>query len=127
MAATSHFSEGRVRDARDVSSDVRMIEIEPSRGARPYPTGAHLDIAVIIDELPDIRSYSLVGERPVDGAYRIAVKAVPQSRGGSVYVRGLRPGARVMISRPSSARSTPTRTRTSPTSTSTAARCGPAA
>src|SRR5919109_309291 len=77
MAATSHFSEGRVRAARDVEGDVRMIEIEPSRGARPYATGSHLDIAVIIDELPDIRSYSLVGERPVDGAYRIAVKDVP--------------------------------------------------
>src|SRR5919199_717505 len=102
MAATSHFSEGRVRDARDVSSDVRMIEIEPSRGARPYPTGAHLDIAVIIDELPDIRSYSLVGERPVDGAYRIAVKDVPDSRGGSGFVRALEPGASVEVSEPES-------------------------
>src|SRR4051794_41479094 len=93
MATTSHFAEGRVRDARDVASDVRMIEIEPARGARPYPTGAHLDIAVIVDELPDIRSYSLVGERPVDGAYRIAVKDVPDSRGGSRFVRALEPGA----------------------------------
>jgi ferredoxin-NADP reductase len=102
MAATSHFSEGRVRAARDVASDVRMIEIEPARGARPYATGSHLDIAVIIDELPDIRSYSLVGERPVDGAYRIAVKDVPDSRGGSKFVRALKPGATVEISEPES-------------------------
>src|SRR5919205_3773918 len=102
MAATSHFSEGRVRAARDVASDVRMIEIEPAREAHPYPTGAHLDIAVIIDELPDIRSYSLVGERPVDGAYRIAVKDVPDSRGGSRFVRALEPGADVEISEPES-------------------------
>jgi ferredoxin-NADP reductase len=102
MATTSHFSEGRIRDARDVSSDVRMIEIEPAGGVRPYPTGSHLDIAVIVDELPDIRSYSLVGERPVDGCYRIAVKDVPDSRGGSKFVRALNPGATVEISEPES-------------------------
>jgi ferredoxin-NADP reductase len=103
MAATSrHFGPGRVRAARDVASDVRMIEIEPADGARPYPTGAHLDIAVIVDELPDIRSYSLVGERPADGAYRIAVKDVPDSRGGSRFVRALEPGADIEVSAPES-------------------------
>jgi vanillate O-demethylase ferredoxin subunit len=103
MATTTrHFAPGRVADARDVASDVRMIAIEPAREAHPYPTGAHLDIAVIIDELPDIRSYSLVGERPVDGAYRIAVKDVPDSRGGSRFVRALEPGADVEISEPES-------------------------
>jgi ferredoxin-NADP reductase len=102
METTRHFGPGRVRDARDVASDVRLIEIEPAAGARPYPTGAHLDIAVIVDELPDIRSYSLVGERPVDGAYRIAVKDVPDSRGGSRFVRQLAPGADVEVSEPES-------------------------
>src|SRR5918912_1233356 len=102
METTRHFGPGRVRDARDVASDVRMVEIEPERGAHPYPTGAHIDIAVIIDELPDIRSYSLVGERPADGAYRIAVKDVPDSRGGSRFVRALEPGADVEVSEPES-------------------------
>jgi ferredoxin-NADP reductase len=102
METTRHFAPGRVRAARDVASDVRMIEIEPERGARPYATGAHLDIAVVIDELPDIRSYSLVGERPVDGAYRIAVKDVPDSRGGSRFVRALEPGAAIEVSEPES-------------------------
>jgi len=102
METTRHFGPGRVRDARDVASDVRLIEIEPAAGARPYATGAHLDIAVIIDELPDIRSYSLVGERPADGAYRIAVKDVPDTRGGSAFVRALEPGADVEVSEPES-------------------------
>jgi ferredoxin-NADP reductase len=102
MAATRHFGPGRVRAARDVASDVRLIEIEPEGGARPYPTGAHLDIAVIVDELPDVRSYSVVGERPVDGAYRIAVKDVADSRGGSRFVRALQPGADVEVSAPES-------------------------
>src|SRR3954449_9155625 len=102
MAASSHFGKGTVRAARDVAADVRMIEIEPAGEALSYPTGAHLDIAVGIDELPDIRSYTLVGERPVDGAYRIAVKDVEDSRGGSRFVRALEPGAEVEISEPQS-------------------------
>jgi ferredoxin-NADP reductase len=102
MPPESRFGAAHVRAIRDVASDVRMIEIEPEAGARPYPTGSHLDIAVVIDELPDIRSYSLVGERPVDGAYRIAVKELPDSRGGSLFVRALQPGARVEVSEPES-------------------------
>jgi vanillate monooxygenase ferredoxin subunit len=100
--AGAHFGPARVRDVHDVAADVRMIEIEPAAGTHPYPTGSHLDIAVRIDELPDIRSYSLVGEGPVDGAYRIAVKEIPESRGGSVFVRALQPGTEVQVSEPQS-------------------------
>jgi vanillate O-demethylase ferredoxin subunit len=102
MSSGSHFGPARVRDVRDVASDVRMVEIEPAAGAHPYPTGSHLDVAVIVDELPDVRSYSLVGERPADGAYRIAVKEVPDSRGGSRFIRALKPGADVEVSEPRS-------------------------
>ncbi len=97
-----HFAEARIRAVRDVASDVRMIEIEPSAGVRPYATGSHLDIAVDIDGLPDVRSYSLVGEGPVGGAYRIAVKEIHDSRGGSVWVRALEPGTTVAVSEPQS-------------------------
>jgi ferredoxin-NADP reductase len=103
MSPEGHFSKATIRAVHDVASDVRMIEIEPGNGhARSYPTGSHLDIAVMIDELPDIRSYSLVGEAPVDGAYRIAVKEIPESRGGSVFVRALQPGTEVEVSEPQS-------------------------
>jgi ferredoxin-NADP reductase len=102
MAAESHFSEATVRAVHDVASDVRMIEIEPDDEAHPYPTGSHLDIAVEIDGLPDVRSYSLVGDGPVEGAYRIAVKEITDSRGGSVFVRALEQGTRVEVSEPRS-------------------------
>ena len=85
-----------------MACDVRLIEIEPSEPARPYPSGSHLDISVEIDGLPDVRSYSLVGEGPVEGAYRIAVKEIPESRGGSVFVRALEPGTTVEVSEPKS-------------------------
>jgi ferredoxin-NADP reductase len=102
MAPESHFSQARIRATHDVASDVRMIEIEPSTGTRAYPTGSHIDIAVQLDGLPDVRSYSLVGERPFEGAYRIAVKEIPDSRGGSNFVRALEPDAHVEVSEPNS-------------------------
>jgi ferredoxin-NADP reductase len=98
----SHFQSATVRAVRDVASDVRMLEIEPDARAVGYPLGSHLDIAVLINELADVRSYSLVGEAPVDGAYRIAVKRLSDSRGGSKYVRALKPAARALISHPKS-------------------------
>ena len=97
-----HFGEARIRATNEVASDVRMIEIEPAAGVRPYPSGSHLDIAVEVDALPDVRSYSLVGDGPVDGAYRIAVKEIQDSRGGSVFVRALEPGTDVQVSEPQS-------------------------
>jgi ferredoxin-NADP reductase len=99
---SGELAPARVRAVRDVAVDARMIELEPTDGARPYPTGSHLDVAVEIEGREDRRSYSLVGERPVDGAYRIAVKAVADSRGGSVWMHGLSAGDRVRISPPRS-------------------------
>jgi vanillate O-demethylase ferredoxin subunit len=91
-----------VRSVTQVAVAARMIQLEPEDGARPYPTGSHLDIAVEIAGREDRRSYSLIGERPLDGAYRIAVKAVDGSRGGSVWMHGLSVGDQVQISPPRS-------------------------
>ena len=97
-----HFGAATVRDTRTVARDVRLIEIVPEAGVAPYPTGSHLDLAVTLQGLPDVRSYSLVGAGPVDGAYRIAVKAVAESRGGSRFMHGLRAGDTLAVSRPRS-------------------------
>ena len=97
-----HFGSAEVRRVADVACDVRLLELVPCAGVRPYQAGSHIDVAVTIDGLPDTRSYSLVGERPHDGAYRIAVKEVPDSRGGSVLMRSLAPGSEIAISEPRS-------------------------
>ena len=97
-----HFGPARVRSVTPLAEDVRLIEIEPEGGAEPYPTGSHLDLSVTLDGLPDTRSYSLVGERPRDGAYRIAVKRLPDSRGGSEFMHTLREGAAIEVSAPRS-------------------------
>ena len=88
-----------VRGTRDLTHDVRLFEIEPA-GVFVVPTpGAHINIGVQIDGRADKRSYSLVGPC-TDGVYRIAVKLLPTSRGGSRYMWSLREGARLTISTP---------------------------
>src|SRR5579875_1077496 len=91
-----------VRAVHDVAEGVRLLELVPAVGVRPYPVGSHLDIAVRIEGRDDVRSYSLVGAGPEDGAYRIAVRRVLDSRGGSEHVRALTAGAATRISRPRS-------------------------
>jgi ferredoxin-NADP reductase len=100
--AGGHFGPARVRAVRPLADDIRLVEIVPDAGAEPYPVGSHLDLAVVLDGLPDVRSYSLVGERPADGAYRIAVKRLPESRGGSAWIHTLQEGEPVEVSPPRS-------------------------
>jgi ferredoxin-NADP reductase len=90
----------RVRVTRTLPGAVRMIEIEPEDGARSYPPGSHIEVMAQIDGELEVRHYSLVGDAPVDGAYRIAVKHHPDGRGGSDYMRALEPGARLSVSDP---------------------------
>jgi ferredoxin-NADP reductase len=92
------WEPARVRAVRDVAARVRAIELEPD-GCGPYPPGSHIDIRLGHD---DVRSYSVVGARPVDGAYRVAVKRLPDSRGGSRYMHSLSPGDTLQITRPAS-------------------------
>ena len=85
----------RLRRAHDRDRAARAAHAR----IRPAPTSTS---PCAIDDLPDIRSYSLVGERPVDGAYRVAVKEVEESRGGSLFVRALERDADVEVSEPRS-------------------------
>lgn len=96
------FIPATVREVRPVAEEVRQVELVPDDGARAYPPGSHLDLALEIDGLPVVRSYSVVGAAPVDGAYRIAVKLLPDSRGGSRWVHGLEAGDRLDLRHPRS-------------------------
>ncbi|HEY6511318.1 MAG TPA: PDR/VanB family oxidoreductase [Burkholderiaceae bacterium] len=72
----------RVRALRTLSPTVREFELEPEGGALPWTVGSHIQVRLPIDGHIDTRSYSLVGE-PGQACYRIAVKRVEASRGGS--------------------------------------------
>lgn len=82
MHQPTDWRPARVRALRTLSPTVREFELEPTGGARPWTAGSHIQVRLPIDGRIDTRSYSLVGE-PGGDAYRIAVKRVAASRGGS--------------------------------------------
>ena len=99
MSAQSEWRLGELKATRDLASDIRLIEIKPSGGfVQPTP-GGHMKVEVRIAGRPDSRSYSVVGPC-ADGVYRIAVKRLKDSRGGSAYMWGLAPGALIKIAGP---------------------------
>jgi len=95
------WTQARVVKVKDVAANVRLFELEPEAGVQPYSAGAHIDVTVVINNLPEVRSYSLVGTYiQAEGRYRIGVKRLPASRGGSTYMWSLVPGAQLTISQP---------------------------
>lgn len=98
MAAAFEGRPAQIVALRDLTPDIREIEIAPEAEFSPAASGAHLKLRVEIDGRPDTRSYSIVETTP--RGYRIAVKRLPQSRGGSAYMHRLEIGARLEISGP---------------------------
>jgi vanillate O-demethylase ferredoxin subunit len=91
----------KLRTTRDLTPDIRLFEIE-ALGAFVAPTaGSHVNFAVQIAGRPDVRSYSIVGPC-ADRVYRVAVKLLKDTRGGSAYMWSLEPGANLTISGPNS-------------------------
>ena len=90
---------GVVRATRNLTPSIRLIEIEPVAGFVPPSPGSHIDFSVMIADRPDVRSYSVVGPC-ADGVYRIAVKRLEASRGGSAYMWSLAAGSRLAHSAP---------------------------
>ncbi|MEJ1156799.1 PDR/VanB family oxidoreductase [Prosthecomicrobium sp. N25] len=99
MAERLDWRDARLIATRDLTPDIRLFEIEPA-GPFVAPTpGSHVNVTVRIGERADMRSYSTVGPCR-DGRWRIAVKRLPESRGGSAYMWTLAPGARMTVSTP---------------------------
>jgi ferredoxin-NADP reductase len=99
MTQILNWSDARLVGMRNVAPDVREFEIEPVGAPwRAFPPGSHINIAVLIDDLPDHRSYSLVGSG--DETYKVAVKRSEKSRGGSRYMWSLTEGARLKVTEP---------------------------
>ena len=85
MPEEIQWREARLHSARNLTPDIRLFEIAPS-GEFVVPTpGSHINVTVQVGERRDVRSYSMVGPC-TDGLYRIAVKLLPDSRGGSAYM-----------------------------------------
>lgn len=100
MSIAISLGPARVRSTTAAADGVALIEVVPETGTVAHPAGAHLVVEVLVGGRLQIRRYSLVGEHPEDGVYRIAVRLQPGGRGGSAYMHQLAPGAEVRISRP---------------------------
>jgi vanillate O-demethylase ferredoxin subunit len=99
MAEQLDWRAAKLLRTRDLTPDIRLFEIEPSGDFVIPKPGSHINVTVQIGERPDVRSYSIVGPC-TDGVYRIAVKLLGDSRGGSAYMWSLKPGAQLTISTP---------------------------
>jgi ferredoxin-NADP reductase len=99
MPEQIEWQSGRLLSVRDLTPDIRLFEIEPSGEFVAPAPGSHINVTVQIRGRPDVRSYSIVGPCD-DGLYRIAVKLLGDTRGGSAYMWSLAPGARLTISTP---------------------------
>jgi ferredoxin-NADP reductase len=99
MNDNDEWGEARLASIRDLTSDVRLFEIVPVGATRSYDPGSHIDVGVIVDGEQQTRSYSLVGDPSAD-VYRIAVKRLPDGRGGSEYMWSLKQNARITVARP---------------------------
>ncbi len=99
MSSKADWRKARLVSIADLNSDVRVFEIAPEGRFLPARAGSHIDIGVQIAGRPAVRSYSTLGPG-ADGCYRIAVKRLRDSRGGSEYMWSLGPGAALTMAMP---------------------------
>ncbi|MDH4050504.1 MAG: PDR/VanB family oxidoreductase [Rubrivivax sp.] len=103
MRTETEWQHGRIEALRDLSPTVREFSLRPLGGTVPWTVGSHLRVQLSIDGREALRSYSLVGlpsDSRATGVYRIAVKRVNPSRGGSRHMWRLGVGAEVMLAGP---------------------------
>ncbi|MFB9378365.1 PDR/VanB family oxidoreductase [Kineococcus gynurae] len=89
----------RVVEARDVARDVRRVVLQHAPG-RPAEPGSHLQLEVVVDGRPELRSYSVVESSPTGDRSVISVLLTPTSRGGGRFVHALEVGDEVRCSGP---------------------------
>ena len=84
---------------RDITPTVREFTLLPADGVVPYAPGAHLEVQLQVQGRMQTRRYSLVGA-PDGRSYRIAVKRIPEGRGGSMAMWQLQVGDALQLSEP---------------------------
>ncbi|WP_237155279.1 PDR/VanB family oxidoreductase [Oryzibacter oryziterrae] len=99
MQSHLDWRDARLLSTVDLSADVRLFAIEPSADFRPPTPGSHIQVLVSIGDRQESRCYSTVGPSS-DGVYRIAVKRLATSRGGSAFMWTLEAGSTLRIALP---------------------------
>ncbi len=90
----------RVQDVRALSPTVREIAFDPLPGLA-WTAGAHLRLHLpLADGRHELRRYSLVGQPSRGAPWRVAVKRLDASRGGSAFMHALEVGQQVAAQAP---------------------------
>lgn len=100
MRFRNTWINAQVTAIEDKANNVRQIRIKPLEGVKAFTVGSHIDVSLLINGVPEIRSYSLIGIEAQNGSYTIAVKRLEASRGGSAYMWSLTVGNHISISQP---------------------------
>lgn len=99
MQADTSWAQARIAAIRDLTPTVREFTLQPEAAPpAPYEPGSHLQVQVLVDGRPQVRSYSVVS-CDVDG-WRIAVKRLDAGRGGSLAMWRLAVGDRLPVCGP---------------------------
>jgi vanillate O-demethylase ferredoxin subunit len=99
MIYTPEWTEAVIQSFQDVTPSVREFTLAQAGGAIGFDPGSHLQVQVLVNDKPQMRSYSLVGQS--EGlTFRIAVKCLPGGRGGSLAMWRLNVGDRLRITPP---------------------------
>lgn len=99
MRNLNSWIEATVTNVEKLTPTVQAITFLPVEVTAASAHGAHINVRIFIEGRPDHRSYSVV-DHHLDGSITIAVKLLPDSRGGSAYMWTLEEGARAWITPP---------------------------
>ncbi len=92
----AQLMQARVAAMRQMSSDVMQFDLAPSGGTLAFEPGGHLEVHLDDGGRRLQRSYSHVGIGP-DRTLQIAVRRMPNSRGGSRAMWALKPGDEITV------------------------------
>jgi ferredoxin-NADP reductase len=95
MEKHDEWFTARVASVEEIAEGVRQVIFDVGSNGELFDPGSHLNIKVVIDGQPAIRTYTCL-PMPV-GKMAIAVKLHPNSRGGSRFIWQLKPGDEVEL------------------------------
>lgn len=100
MEAVSVWYGAKLVEVEDVAADARRFVWETEWAGGRFDPGSHVKLSLIVDGRVEQRSFSCLPGTGADGRIVIGVRLRPDSRGGSRYLFGLKPGARISITSP---------------------------
>ncbi|WP_411886252.1 PDR/VanB family oxidoreductase [Polaromonas sp. YR568] len=101
MRSNASWTDAVIDSFEDLTPTVRefRIRLPGNERAQRHEPGSHLQVQLLVNSKPQLRSYSLVGE-PDGRMYRIAVKRLDDGRGGSRAMWQLVAGDRLQVNGP---------------------------